>query len=385
MTARLRSALWIFTATACVVFLALTTTISEPLPPLPLDPFWLAWVGLPLVGAFILVKRPGTPVGGIVLAIGLCAAFSAGSNLAAVHGWARPDYLVLINQFAFAPLFVLLPLLILVFPSGTLPSGRWRVPVAAAIVLGFALIVWFAVRPIQYSFDNVVFYANPLGIESLAGYDSVVISALQFALFGFVVAVFVYALRHYRRASLQERLQVKWVIAPALTAPLFFVMGIALEEVSIELSNLLLMTAIVGGGNGMAVGIGVAIFRYRLYDIDRIISRTVSYVLVLAFLGLVVLGLVSLLALFLPSDDPLVVAVSTLVVFALFTPVRRRVQALIDRRFNRSRFDAQRVIGRFAVSLQEQVDAEEVVGGWVGVVEDTMQPAAVGVWVRGAS
>jgi hypothetical protein len=84
----------------------------------------------------------------------------------------------------------------------------------------------------------------------------------------------------------------------------------------------------------------------------------------------------------LPSDDPLVVAVSTLVAAALFNPVRRRVQGVIDRRFNRSRYDAQRVIGRFTASLQEQVDPGEVVDGWVEVVEDTMQPAAVGVWVR---
>ena len=378
----LRSSLRVVTATACVISLALTTTLAEPLPPLPIDPFWLAWVGLPLVGAFILVKRPGNPVGVIVLAIGICAALSAGSNLAAVYGWAPPDYLVLINQIAFVPLFVLLPLLILVFPSGTLPSARWRAPVVAAIVVDFALVVWFTVRPVEYSFDNVDFYANPLGMRSLAGYDWMVISALQFALFGFVAAVFVHALRHYRSASLQERLQVKWVIAPALTAPLLFVLGVSLEEVSLELSNLLLMAAIVGGGNGIAVGIGVAILMHRLYDIDRIISRTVSYVLVVALLGLVVLGLVSLFALFLPSDDPLVVAVSTLVVFALFTPVRRRVQAAVDRRFNRSRYDAALVVESLTGLLRERVDPEGVVEDWREIVEETMQPTAVGVWVR---
>lgn len=132
MTARLRSALWVVTATVCVIILVLVTTIAEPLPPLPIDPFWLAWIGLAVVGAFILVKRPGNLVGGIVLAIGVCAALSAGSNLAAVHGWAGADYLVVINQLAFAPLFVLLPLLILVFPSGKLPSPRWHTPSTAS-------------------------------------------------------------------------------------------------------------------------------------------------------------------------------------------------------------------------------------------------------------
>ncbi len=382
MTARLRSGLWVVTATACVIILVLVTTITEPLPPLPIDPFWLAWVGLPVVGAFILVKRPGNPVGGIVLAIGVCAAASAASNLAAIYGWAAADYLVLINQIAFSPLFVLLPLLILVFPSGKLPSPRWRGPVAAALVLDLALIIWFVMRPVEYSFDDIAFHPNPLGVESLARYDAIVISVLRWALFAFVAAVVVHAVRRYHRASALERLQVKWIIVPALTAPLFFVVGITLEEVSVELGNLLVMTAIVGGGNGIAVGIGVAVLRHRLFEIDRIISRTVSYVLVVAFLGLVVLGLVSVFALFLPSDDPLVVAVSTLVVFALFTPVRRRVQAAVDRRFNRSRYDAAVVVESLTGLLRERVDPEGVVEDWREIVEETMQPTAVGVWVR---
>jgi uncharacterized membrane protein YbhN (UPF0104 family) len=126
----------------------------------------------------------------------------------------------------------------------------------------------------------------------------------------------------------------------------------------------------------------VAILRYRLYEIDRIISRTITYALVVGLLGLVVLALVAGLALFMPSDDPLVVAVATLVAFASFNPLRRRVQRLVDRRFNRSRYDAQRVIDNFAGTLRHRVDPEEVVDGWLGVVSETMQPAAAGVWVK---
>ena len=384
MTAGLRSTLWVATATACVIVLVLTTTIAEPLPPLPGDPFWLAWAGLPVVGAFILVKRPGNPVGGIVLAIGACTALSGGSNLAAAYGWAGPDYLVVVNQLAFAPLFVLLPLLILVFPSGRLPSDRWRGPITAALVLDAALVVWFAIRPVEYSFDNIVFYANPLGIESLAAYDQAVLSVVQWALFGFIAAVLVHAVRRSRQVTVLERLQVKWIITPALIAPFIFTMGISVEGASVELGNLLVMTAIVGGGNGIAVGIGVAILRHRLYDIDRIISRTLSYVLVVALLGLVALGLISGLAIFLPSDDPLVVAVSTLIVFALFTPVRRRVQTAVDRRFNRSRYDAGLVIEDFSGQLRERVDPGGVLEDWMEIVEETMQPTAVGVWVKEA-
>jgi hypothetical protein len=205
---------------------------------------------------------------------------------------------------------------------------------------------------------------------------------LQWTLSAFVLAVLVNAIRQYRRATVQERLQVKWVIAPALIAPVFFLVGIFIEEVSPGLGNVSVMAAIVGGGNGMAAGIGVAILQHRLYGIDRVVSRTVSYLLVVALLALVVLGLISLFAVFLPSDDPLVVAVATLAVFALFTPVRRRVQAAVERRFNRSRYDAARVVGDFTGQLQERVDPEGVLDDWVEIVEETMQPTAVGVWVK---
>lgn len=111
------------------------------------------------------------------------------------------------------------------------------------------------------------------------------------------------------------------------------------------------------------------------------VSATLT-VYTLGVLGLVVLGLAAVFAVFLTSDDPLVVAISTLAAAALFNPVRRRVRAVFDRRFNRSRFDAQQVIGLLTTSLQEQVNPDEVVDGWVEVVEDTMQPDGVGVWVR---
>jgi uncharacterized membrane protein YbhN (UPF0104 family) len=128
--------------------------------------------------------------------------------------------------------------------------------------------------------------------------------------------------------------------------------------------------------------IGVAITRYRLYEIDRLISRTVSYLLVIGLLVGVYAGLVALLQVFVPSDNPLVVAASTLAVAALFNPVRKRIQDWVDRRFNRSRYDAERVMDSFASTLRDRVEVGDVVDGWVGVVSETMQPTAVGVWIR---
>ena len=130
------------------------------------------------------------------------------------------------------------------------------------------------------------------------------------------------------------------------------------------------------------VAAALAILRYRLYEIDRIISRTVSYALVVGILGAAYLGALTWLSSLLPDRSQLVVAGATLGVAFLFNPVRTRIQAWVDRRFNRSRYDAQKVMDRFAGSLRDQVDSDQVMDGWVGVVTETMQPASVGVWLR---
>jgi hypothetical protein len=131
------------------------------------------------------------------------------------------------------------------------------------------------------------------------------------------------------------------------------------------------------------IAIAIAVLRYRLFDIDRLVSRTVSYALVVGVLAALFFGIVSLLTgLIPPNQNDLTIAASTLVVFALFNPLRKRIQGLVDRRFNRSRYNSQRVIDGFSETLRDQIDSDQVVEGWVGVVSQTMQPSAVGVWVR---
>ena len=131
---------------------------------------------------------------------------------------------------------------------------------------------------------------------------------------------------------------------------------------------------------GIPVAIGVSVTKYRLYDIDRIVSRTVTYTLVAILLA----GAVALVAAIVGTrfESPLVVAATTLGVAATFNPLRRRVQTAVDRRFNRSRYDAERVMDEFALTLRDRVESDRLIGGWVGVVSETMQPSLVGVWVR---
>ena len=133
---------------------------------------------------------------------------------------------------------------------------------------------------------------------------------------------------------------------------------------------------------GVPVSIAVAITRFRLYEIDRLVSRTVSYLLVVGLLAALFIGVVTAAGSLLETDSDLVIAASTLAVAALFNPLRKRVQSRVDRRFNRSRYDAQKVMDGFSDSLRDQVDPVRVIEGWVGVVAQTMQPAVAGVWVR---
>jgi hypothetical protein len=144
----------------------------------------------------------------------------------------------------------------------------------------------------------------------------------------------------------------------------------------LELHNLAGVILIVGS----PVAIGFSVTKYRLYDIDRIISRTVAYGIVATLLAMLVAAVAAVVGT--SFDDPLIVAATTLAVAACFNPLRARVQKLVDRRFNRSRYDAQRVADEFAVSLRNRTDGRELVDGWIGVVNDTMQPSSIAVWTR---
>jgi hypothetical protein len=133
---------------------------------------------------------------------------------------------------------------------------------------------------------------------------------------------------------------------------------------------------------GVPVTIGIAILKFRLYEIDRIISRTVGYVIVIVLLGAVYFAGIAASTAILPSDSPLAVAASTLAAAALFNPVRKRVQTWVDRRFNRSRYDAEHVMDQFVGTLRDEVDQDTIVDGWLRIVTKTMAPTGVGLWVR---
>jgi hypothetical protein len=172
-----------------------------------------------------------------------------------------------------------------------------------------------------------------------------------------------------------ERQQMKAVVF----AFSVFAVGTAIEF-GIQQDHPVGQVLMIGGGLLIPIAIGMAIVRYRLYEIDRIVSRTVTYLTVAGLLGATVFAVAALAGT--RFQEPWIVAATTLAVAAAFNPLRRRIQAAVDRRFNRSRYDAERVADEFAGTLRDQVDPDGIVDGWVGVVEETMQPSSLGVWVR---
>jgi hypothetical protein len=304
-----------------------------------------------------------------VLAVTLASAWIDEGRTAAA-GWADAGGNALLTGEILA-----IPAVLTLFPDGTPPSRGWR---RFLWVVGFTALLGGAAALLNGGWGGDVGQAiveSPLRTRT-APIGEVVSQIFFIGLAISMIGAAGSVLLRFRRSRGLERQQIKWLAAAA-----FFV-AVALSVVGFDTRETWEIVVVSAAFSSIPLAIGIAITRYRLYDIDRIISRTVTYALVVGLLAAVFFGLVTLLAGILSPDQPLVVAASTLAVFVLFNPLRKRVQSLVDRRFNRSRFDAERVMDEFAGSLRARVDPGDVLDGWVQVVSTTMQPSSVGVWVR---
>jgi hypothetical protein len=339
------------------------------------------------LGPLILWKANGNRVGWVFSAIGLSILVSGITGGLADRG-----------SLAFSAIgggfwlgwIVGIGTLVLWFPTGYVPGRRWL----WLQWLGFVLV---ALTLFTYSFTDQICVGegdlgcsawadNPIGIPGMPNPEYGWLGGPLFSLYPvFMAAALVSVFVRYRRSESVERLQLKWFLLACFS----FVAALSTEFV-LELFGVLDPPFLVDLWINLSVvaipvAATLAILRYRLYDIDRIISRTVTYAIVIVLLALVyALGVTGLTTL-LDTDSPLVVAGSTLAVAALFNPLRRRVQRGVDHRFNRTRYDAEQVVARFTGSLRDEVDPDKVTDGWVLVVNDTMHPASFGVWVRGDS
>ena len=344
----------------------------------------LAAVVFTAVGALIIARSDGNRVGWVVSATGLALLASAVIGSLAEQGNVVAGAVGGALWFSF---LFLLGLLIYWFPTGEPVSPRWRWVGWIGFLSEIVNLTFIVTEEVCVEGGDGacrVWVDNPIGITGVPNpeYGSLAgVSLLFLAVFVLLSAVSLIV--RWVRVRGVERLQIKWFAF----AVVFVLAGVLLQETLVNvvsvpesLWNLLFGVSVMA----LPVAIGVAVLRYRLYEIDRIISRTVSYAVVVGLLGLVFFAVVTVLTSFLPAESDLAVAGSTLAVAALFNPLRRRVQTWVDRRFNRSRYDAQKVMDGFAGSLRDRVDPDGVVDGWVGAVSETMQPTTVAVWVREA-
>jgi hypothetical protein len=340
----------------------------------------LAMVTAPTVGAVLATRRPRHPVGWLLLGLGASIGLSGFIDGYALYGLlARPGSLPAARWPAiYSPAVAVagiacVSFVLLLTPTGSLPSPRWRwwARVAGAAPVVYVVALTLNTEPLDPTYRSV---RNPLGLHAFQrpiAVTHIVASGVA------VVAVVVGALSlvvRFRRARGTEREQLRWVALAAVLVSLAILVVLA----GMGAGNQLLITWAAGISFAvLPLAIGAAVLRYRLYDLDRIVSRTLAYGLLTVLLGGGYAGLVLGLGQLLGRDSSLVVAAATLTVAALFQPARRRVQHAVDRRFDRRRYDAAHTIQAFSDRLRQQVDLDALTAELLAVVDQTMQPTSV--------
>ena len=340
--------------------------------------------GYAVVGTLVCTRRDGRVVGGLLLAVALSGTVAAalkGYGLRAVltAGWPAWDWALWMADWIARPFVMALVLFLpLLFPSGRLPSPRWRIVAAIGVVVIAALTMNSATRS-DWG-PNWIDPAGPLLGPLVGVLDPTFVLLVCVAIGGLVLRL--------RRARGVDRAQLKWLVYAALllgTGLILVGISSAVERppgpihaVGSTISDVVLFL-------GLPVAIGVAVLRYRLYDIDVVIRRTIVYSILSATLGGAYLACILVLRELtqpLAGESGLAVAVSTLAVAALFRPARTTIKTRVDRRFYRGRYDASRTLQSFSERRAHEVDADAVIGDMRAVVNDALQPAHISVWLR---
>ena len=335
-----------------------------------------------LVGILVTLKRRQNLVGWALLLVG--AGFLLSDLLGAYAQLALldPQYRGLpagaaaeaASGGAWTMLMAGVFLLLVVFPDGVVRSraaGRWL----RTVLAGFAAI-WFVISTHPGRLDSPFQrFDNPLAFVRDRHYVlpaiPIIVGCLLSVLWAAVLAV-----RRFRRATGQERQQFKWLATSALLLLVTFPVGAAFN--SSRYGGIPFSVALVA----LPVSVGIAVLRYRLYEIDKLISRTISYAILSGLLIAVFVGIVALATHVLPFSSPVAVAASTLAAAALFNPLRRRVQHAVDRRFNRARYDAEAIVTAFTLRLRDAVDLDTVRGELLVAVDRAVEPAHASLWIR---
>jgi hypothetical protein len=378
--------LWLATFGCCAAGLAVTLAVTRPLTIAVLVEGAARALAFPLgyatIGLVLTLRRPENPIGWLYAAAGLIwsLAIPGDAWLDQLIAEQRPlpvaaEVAAVYGEFNWAPATVLgVTLPALLVPDGRLRSRRWR-PVAALGIAAAALVVVGAgLAPARLEDIPI---ANPFGLAGPAGAVAGVLANTGTLLWAAtMVASLACVVVRFRSSGGVERQQLRWVAAGAVAAVAGLLAGAAVPQRTVLSSILYAMVLCI------PLAVAVAVLRYRLWDLDRLVSRTVAYALLTLLLGLgyaaVVLGLGRLL----PDSSSLAVAAATLAAVAAFAPLRRRVQDLVDRRFNRRRYNAARTVEAFAARLRDQVDLDALRAELLAVVDQTMQPVGSSLWLR---
>jgi len=353
--------------------------------------FLVVLIGFIVVGLILVRTRPRNPIGWMMLAAALFGSTTAVAGPYAILAYRLHDHLPLPQiavflQPAWAPTIVLFALSIMLFPDGVLPSGRWRWLMGTVAVVGSVWMLGaFAIAAETIALGHVVI--EPSGDLKQIDYPTSgwawwgVWQAVWFVLLLCVGLVWLVSrVPAYRAATGERRQQLKWLIFGGSAA----VIGVVLSVVLSGFSGVLgfISSAAILGVLGIPISIGVGITKYRLYDIDRIISRTLAYALLTGLLVGVFVGLVLLTTRVLPFSSPVGVAASTLAALALFNPLRGRIQRAVDRRFNRAHYDAETTVAAFATRLRNAVDVDTVLDELAAAAGASLEPTHVSVWIK---
>lgn len=363
------------------------------------DLFALIMFSFPLVGILIASRRPRNAIPWILLAIGLAWQVSGLTDIYIQYGLSttppslpRPDVVIALGSWLWVPGVGLIgTFLILLFPNGHLPSPRWK-PLAWISATTLVLVsVLITVAPGKLTEAGYPHIDNPLGLESLRPLSPIVyafIVLIPLCIIGCAVGL----IRRFRRARGLERLQLKWLSAAAAASAALYLVAMVVSipydwTLSAPLWIRLIQNIALFSFVLIPIAVGIAMLRHRLYDIDLLINRTLVYGGVTGLLSLVYaigsLGLGGALrSVTGQQSSSLAVAGSTLAVAALFRPVRSWVQAFIDRRFYRRKYDATRTLAEFSARLRDEIDLDSLNSELVGAVSQALQPAHVSLWIR---
>lgn len=344
------------------------------------------------VGVMVAIRQPRNLMGWILLAAGFFFIASDDASYYAVlvyrqqAGWRPLGPLSVLAQPSWAPAIVLFGLAVLLFPDAELPAGGWRW--IMWIVLGTAAL-WTA-GAFAVAIDAIA--SHQIDIDSTGNLLQLDHPTGEWAWWGVVQDVFFPVLGigwlssiarqvlTYRRGSGDRRLQLKWLMVGASMAMVGGAFSVAMSDSTVAPERIAGEIGTVGFA-ALPLSIGVAILRYRLFDIDRLISRTLSYALVTAVLVGLYVSIVVVTTDVLSFSSPVAVTASTLAAAALFNPIRRRMQRLVDRRFNRTSYDAESMVAMFSLRLRESVDLDAVRADLLDVVARAVEPTHAAVWV----